>query len=99
MTDLQAAIGLVQLQRLPEMLSKRRLLAQRYTERLSSLSWLALPQEPTESRHNFQSYMVQLKSDAPFTRDQLMQELLDRVVSSRRGTIAIPRQPPSRTNT
>ncbi len=96
MTDLQAAIGLVQLQRLPEMLSKRRLLAQRYTERLSSLSWLALPQEPTESRHNFQSYMVQLKSDAPVTRDQLMQELLDRGVSSRRGIIAIHREPPYR---
>jgi len=94
MTDLQAAIGLVQLQRLQEMLSKRRLLAQRYTERLSSLPWLALPQEPTAYRHNFQSYMVQLQSDAPVTRDQLMQELLNRGVSSRRGIMAIHREPP-----
>jgi len=96
MTDLQAAIGLVQLDRLEGMLAKRRSLAQRYCEQLSALPWLVLPRESSECRHNFQSYMVRLEADAPVTRDQLMQELLDRGISSRRGIMAIHREPPYR---
>lgn len=96
MTDLQAAIGLVQLQRLEALLARRRALALRYSSRLSSLSWLVLPREPAECRHNFQSYMVRLQSDAPITRDELMQELLNRGVSSRRGIMAIHRELPYR---
>ena len=96
MTDLQAAIGLVQLQRLEQMLARRRELAQRYSQRLSNLGWLVPPYEPAESRHNFQSYMVRLTDDAPLTRDALMQELLDRGVSSRRGIMAMHRELPYR---
>jgi dTDP-4-amino-4,6-dideoxygalactose transaminase len=96
MTDLQAAIGLVQLQRLPQMLGRRRLLALRYSERLSAISWLVVPREPKNCRHNFQSYMVRLQSDAPVARDQLMQELLNRGVASRRGIMAIHRECPYR---
>jgi len=96
MTDLQAGIGLVQLDRLPEMLDRRRSQALRYSERLSAIPWLVVPTEPENCRHNFQSYMVRLQSDAPVTRDQLMQELLDRGVSSRRGIMAIHREPPYR---
>jgi perosamine synthetase len=94
MTDLQAAIGMVQLGRLEEMLPKRRELAARYSSRLSLLSWLVLPEETAECRHNYQSYMVRLESDAPVTRDELMQALLDRGVSSRRGIMAIHREAP-----
>jgi perosamine synthetase len=98
MTDLQATIGLVQLQRLDEMLAKRRWLARRYSERLSSFTWLELPYEPAGCRHNFQSYMVKLRN-APFTRDHLMQELLNRGVASRRGVMAIHRETPYRNAT
>jgi perosamine synthetase len=96
MTDLQAAIGLVQLERLADMLDRRRLLAARYSERLSAVPWLIIPTEPEHCRHNFQSYMVRLQNDAPVTRDQLMQELLNRGVSSRRGIMAIHRELPYR---
>ena len=96
MTDLQAGIGLVQLERLPEMLNRRRALALRYSERLSAIPWLVIPTESDSCRHNFQSYMVRLQSDAPVTRDQLMQELLSRGVSSRRGIMAIHRELPYR---
>jgi perosamine synthetase len=96
MTDLQSAIGLVQLQRLDDMLLARRVLAQRYSSRLSGLTWLALPQEPPPCRHNYQSYVVRLRDDAPVSRDTLMQLLLDRGVSSRRGVMAIHREEPYR---
>ncbi|MEO7145551.1 MAG: DegT/DnrJ/EryC1/StrS family aminotransferase [Bryobacteraceae bacterium] len=94
MTDLQAAIGVAQLQRLDDMIARRRALAMRYSSRLSSIPWLALPTESSECRHNFQSYMVRLRSEAPIGRDELMQKLLDRGVSTRRGIMAIHREPP-----
>lgn len=96
MTDLQAALGMVQLERLPEMLERRRALARRYSERLAQIPWLIIPSEPQGRRHNFQSYMVRLQQNAPLTRDELMQELLDRGVSSRRGIMAIHRESPYR---
>jgi perosamine synthetase len=96
MTDLQAALGLVQLERLPEMLARRRSLAMRYSTRLATIPWLIVPTEPQNCRHNFQSYMVRLREDAPITRDELMQELLNRGVASRRGIMAIHREPPYR---
>lgn len=94
MTDIQAAVGLSQLHRLDDMLARRRELAQRYTERLSSLGWLHTPIEPTLYKHNFQSYMLRLDAAAPVSRDQLMQELLDRGISTRRGIMAIHRERP-----
>jgi dTDP-4-amino-4,6-dideoxygalactose transaminase len=96
MTDLQAAIGLVQLARLDTMLSRRRELAARYNERLVTVPWLVTPFTPTDSRSNYQSYMVRLAEDAPVSRDQLMQELLDCGVSTRRGIMAIHRETPYR---
>ncbi len=96
MTDMQAALGLVQLQRLDEMIARRRYLALRYSEALSQFDWLVPPVEPTGSRHNYQSYMVRLKDNAPLTRDQLMQEMLNRGISTRRGIMAIHRELPYR---
>ena len=94
MTDLQAAIGLVQLQKLDGMLARRRYLAQRYTDALKKISWIVPPHVPDNRLHNFQSYMVRLQDDAPITRDELMQNLLDRGVSSRRGIMASHRELP-----
>ncbi len=96
MTDMQAALGSVQLRRLDGMLAKRRRLATGYTARLAHLPWLLPPQEPSGLRHNYQSYMMRLTSDAPVSRDELMQRLLDRGVSTRRGIMAIHREAPYR---
>jgi dTDP-4-amino-4,6-dideoxygalactose transaminase len=98
MTDLQASIGVAQLQRIEEMIARRRALALRYSSRLSSLPWLVVPREPAGCRSNFQSYMVRLRNDAPIRRDDLMQKLLDRGVSSRRGVMAIHREAPYRSH-
>jgi dTDP-4-amino-4,6-dideoxygalactose transaminase len=94
MTDMQAALGLVQLQRLDEMIARRRQLAFRYSQALGGINWLLPPVEPVGYRHNFQSYMVRLTNNAPVTRDQLMQELLNRGISSRRGIMASHRERP-----
>ena len=94
MTDMQAALGLVQLQRLDQMIARRRHLAMRYSDALADINWMLPPVEPVGYRHNFQSYMVRLTDSALLTRDQLMQELLNRGVSSRRGIMATHREQP-----
>jgi dTDP-4-amino-4,6-dideoxygalactose transaminase len=86
----------VQLQRLDAMLARRRWLASRYSQRLAEIDWLTAPSESADCHHNFQSYMVRLEQAAPITRDGLMQELLDRGVSTRRGIMAIHRERPYR---
>jgi len=96
MTDMQAAIGIVQLGRVEEFIERRRSFAARYTESLAKLGWLLPPTEPVDSRHNYQSYMVRLTKDAPVSRDDLMQQLLDRGISTRRGVMALHRETPYR---
>ncbi|WP_291374922.1 DegT/DnrJ/EryC1/StrS aminotransferase family protein [Devosia sp.] len=84
MTDVQAAIGRVQLSRLPEILSRRRFLAALYTTRLSALD-VQPPVEPDWARSNWQSYCVTLPEGADQVR--IMQALLDRNISTRRGVM------------
>jgi perosamine synthetase len=96
MTDMQAAIGLVQLGRVEGFIDRRRTLAARYTDELAKLGWLTPPCEPDGYRHNFQSYMARLTKDAPISRDDLMQALLDRGISTRRGIMASHREAPYR---
>lgn len=96
MTDLQAAIGLVQLGRVEGFIERRRAFAARYTEELSKIGWLTPPCEPAGHRHNFQAYMVRLAKDAPVSRDHLMQALLDCGISTRRGIMASHREAPYR---
>jgi dTDP-4-amino-4,6-dideoxygalactose transaminase len=96
MTDMQAAIGLIQLGRLSDFLKRRRLLAARYTQALKQLSWLQTPVAPANCLHNYQSYMVRLVGDIAAQRDLIMQELLERKISTRRAIMAIHRELPYR---
>ncbi len=93
MTDVQAAIGLGQMEKLPAIIESRRRLARRYNDRLANLATLSTPFEPDYARSNYQSYCVRLTSDAPLSRDELMQGLLDRGIASRRGIMTIHREP------
>lgn len=86
LTDIQAAVGIEQMKRLDWIVARRRELAARYTEALSNHPWLRPPYVPSYAQPNFQSYCVQLTADgAPFSRDRLMQELLDQGIATRRG--------------
>ena len=72
MTDLQAAVGLVQLQRLDGDASKAARTGGALLIRLCvTIPGLYSRKNRLECRHNFQSYMVRLQSDAPVTRDEL----------------------------
>jgi dTDP-4-amino-4,6-dideoxygalactose transaminase len=85
MTDLQAAVGSVQLGRLRELLQRRKALAARYTDALVELSGLEPPTVPDWARPNFQSYPVRVTDQSPLSRDQWMRQLLASGISTRRG--------------
>ncbi|MBK6854923.1 MAG: DegT/DnrJ/EryC1/StrS family aminotransferase [Burkholderiales bacterium] len=91
MTDIQAAVGRVQLERLPELVVRRRLLAACYAELLGGMPGLVLPTEPRWAHTNWQSYCVRLPTHA----DQLavMQAMLDQGVATRRGVMCCHREP------
>jgi dTDP-4-amino-4,6-dideoxygalactose transaminase len=93
MTDLQAAIGLVQMDRLDGVVQRRRELAQRYSEGLAVRPELVTPHDPPYGRTNFQSYVVVLPDDLPRSRDEVMRQLLDDGISARRGIMAAHLEP------
>ena len=94
MTDMQAALGLVQLQKLPGFLQRRRARAAKYSQALSRMPFFVPPQQPAGCESNFQSYMVRMREEAPLGRDELMQAMLDRGISTRRGVMPIHRERP-----
>lgn len=83
MTDIQAAIGRVQLKKCPEMVKERRVLATRYSEAFQAPSGLRPQFESPWARSNWQSYCVRLGESR--TQIRVMQFLLDRGISTRRG--------------
>lgn len=85
MTDIQAAVGIEQLKRLPDIIAKRRSLAGRYVELLKGIEWLSLPDEPEHVRTNWQSYPVRILDNSSLSRNDLMQKLLDAGISTRPG--------------
>jgi dTDP-4-amino-4,6-dideoxygalactose transaminase len=90
MTDMQAAVGCEQLKRLPEIVDKRRALAERYRSLLSGIPRLGLPREPEWARSNWQSYCVRLPEG--HDQRQLMQRMLDAGVATRRGIMCSHRE-------
>lgn len=93
MTDIQAAVGLVQLQKLPEMIERRRFLADIYRDHLGEVGSLMLPSDPPHGTTNYQSYSVMLGSSIDVNRDDLMRRLLSAGVSTRRGVMASHLEP------
>lgn len=83
MTDIQAAVGLEQLKRLPEVIDRRRALARRYRAALADLDGVSPPVEPSWARSNWQSYCLRLEDG--IDQRALMQILLDHGIATRRG--------------
>jgi dTDP-4-amino-4,6-dideoxygalactose transaminase len=90
MTDVQASIGRKQLERLPDLIERRRLLAARYAALLSDVPGLTLPFEPDWARSNWQSYCVRLPPESQ--QQAVRQSMLDRGVATRSGIMCAHRE-------
>lgn len=92
MTDIQAAVGIEQLKRLPGIVARRRDIADAYAAALGDVPGLTLPAEPPYARVNQQSYVVRL--DDPARQEPVMRALKDQGVATRRGVMCAHLEPP-----
>lgn len=93
MTDLQAAVGIVQLGKLPEVIVRRRQLAQTYAKHIGAIDGLRTVTDPSWGTCNFQSFWVEVAADFALDRDGLLVHLANHDISARRGIMAAHRQP------
>lgn len=90
MTDLQGSIGIVQLEKLDSFIDERSKWANWYSEKLSDISWLRMPQEPENGKHGWQSFVTYVDPKiAPIPRNDIMEKLQNMGISTRPGTHAV----------
>ncbi|HEY2720483.1 MAG TPA: DegT/DnrJ/EryC1/StrS family aminotransferase [Chitinophagaceae bacterium] len=90
MTDLQGAVGFVQLKKLNRFIQERDQWAKYYSERLADIEWLRLPAIPKNDRHGWQSYVTFVdESRSPKKRNDIMEILQQKGISTRPGTHAV----------
>jgi len=93
MTDIQAAVGLVQLDRLAGLVAQRRELAARYRDLLSDVDGARPVRDPAYGESNFQSFWVLLEPGFGAGRDEVLTALAAAGVSARRGIMAAHLEP------
>lgn len=90
MTDLQGAVGVVQIKKLDQFIDEREKWASYYTENLKEIGWLRTPSFSKDYKHGWQSYVTFVdESKAPASRNQIMELLQGRGISTRPGTHAV----------
>ncbi|HET6996614.1 MAG TPA: DegT/DnrJ/EryC1/StrS family aminotransferase [Chitinophagaceae bacterium] len=92
MTDIQAAVGIKQLEKLDWIVAERRKIAKQYNEAFADIDFIRLPVEEEGYFSNYQSYSIYLKENCPISRNDLMQKMLDVGISTRRGIMTTHRE-------
>jgi perosamine synthetase len=90
MTDLQGAVGFVQLKKLDGFIEERNKWASYYTKELAGIEWLRTPEVPEGYRHGWQSYVTFVdEAKAPMSRNEMMEVLQQKGIATRPGTHAV----------
>jgi dTDP-4-amino-4,6-dideoxygalactose transaminase len=89
MTDLQGAIGVVQMKRLPALLQRRARLAERYRRQLRGCPGIAVPSPRPPTGHSWQSFVIRFPQDADRC-ERVAAALRDEGIATRPGTHAVP---------
>ena len=90
MTDIQGAVGVVQLGKLDKFIAQRSKWAGYYAGELADIEWLRTPEVPEGSVHAWQSYVCYVDpSESPLPRNEIMDRLQQRGISTRPGTHAV----------
>ena len=92
MTDIQAAVGIRQLEKLDSIVERRREIANFYLNELKDIDCIRLPFESENDFTNWQSFSVYIKSSCPISRNDIMQKMLDLGISTRRGIMTSHRE-------
>lgn len=90
MTDLQGAVGVVQIKKLDQFINEREKWANFYTKELDSIPWLRTPKHGAGYKHGWQSFVTFVdESKSPASRNEIMELLQQQGISTRPGTHAI----------
>ncbi len=94
MTDMQAALGYSQMQKVDEFVSRRRYLAKRYNELLKNISNIRLPYQSEDTDSSWHLYVVRVDfSKINKTKQQIFAEMKDRGVCLNLHYIPVHTQP------
>ena len=90
MTDIQGAVGVVQIKKLDTFIDERQKWADFYTKELANIPWLRTPQGPNGYKHGWQSYVLFIdETKSPMKRNDMMEYLQQQGISTRPGTHAV----------
>ena len=90
MTDLQGAIGVVQLEKLDQFIDERAKWASFYKKELAAIPWISLPNFTKDYKHGWQSFVLLIDEEmAPYSRNKIMEQLQEKGISTRPGTHAV----------
>jgi len=90
MTDLQGALGVVQLKKLDQFIDEREKWAQYYSEQLKDIPWLRTPVVADGYKHGWQSYVTFIDENiSPMKRNDIMEVLQQKGIATRPGTHAV----------
>jgi perosamine synthetase len=93
MTNLQAAIGLAQFERIDELVERRRAHAYLYNSLLRDIAGIRLPPEKEWAKNVYWMYGILVEEGFSPSRDELMERLKDRGIDSRAFFIPVHQQP------
>lgn len=93
MTNIQAAIGLAQLERIDEFVEMRRRNAHYYNSRLKDIPGITLPVEKSWAKNVYWMYGILVQDEFGLTRDELMARLSEKGVGTRTFFFSMHRQP------
>ncbi len=93
-TNLQAALGCAQLERINEFLTAKRKNAELYKELLKDVPWIILPIEKEYAKNSYWMFTILLGENAPYKRDELAQKLKEKNIDSRVIFYPISDMPP-----
>lgn len=90
MTDLQGAVGLVQLGKLDQFIAERQTWAEFYRTALADIPWIRMPVFPDNGVHAWQAFVTYVDpKTAPMSRNQMMEKLQTVGISTRPGTHSV----------
>ena len=90
MTDLQGAVGIVQLSKLNRFIEERRKWANYYTQELTNVPWLRTPLVSVGYQHGWQAYVCYIdETSLPMSRNEIMKALYEKGIHTRPGTHAV----------
>jgi dTDP-4-amino-4,6-dideoxygalactose transaminase len=92
-SDVLAAIGVAQLDKLQDVVRRRREIATRYDELLSDVEGVETPFEPKPATHTYQSYAIKITAGSDGLRDELIDRLGERDIQTQIGTYALHETP------